>query len=138
MLIDLSIPNNIEASAKEWPQITLLNVDDLAKINDATLQKERRKIPKAKQIIDEHMTEFMEWHEMRKNVPVLKAVKTMLNEINKSPLFACTVKQSLPIQNSEEQIQRVINGMALKMRSYNRRGCHTIEAINDFIATSIH
>ncbi len=133
LLIDLSIPNNIEASANELPQIDLVNVDDLSKINDATLQKREAEIPKAKAIIAEHIAEFMEWHEMRKHVPVLKAVKTKLNEIHSSPLFAEAAKITSPIINTEEKIQKVINGMASKMRQQNTQGCHYIEAINDFI-----
>jgi glutamyl-tRNA reductase len=139
LLIDLSIPNNIEASAKDLLHITLVNVDDLAKINDATLQKREAEIPKAKNIIAEHIAEFMEWHEMRKHVPVLKAVKTKLSEIHASPLFADTVnKITSPVINAEQKIQHVINGMASKMRRHNKQGCHYIEAINDFITGSIH
>jgi glutamyl-tRNA reductase len=55
-----------------------------------------------------------------------------LKEIHTSPLF-------IPLANnqnsSEERIQRVINGMASKMREQNQRGCYYIEAINEFIAT---
>ncbi len=134
LLIDLSIPNNIEASAKELSQIDLVNVDDLSKINDATLQKREAEVPKAKAIIAMHIMEFMEWHKMRKHVPVLKAVKTKLNEIHSSPLFAETVKITSPIINKEEKIQRIINGMAVKMQRQNQGGCHYIEAINDFMS----
>ncbi len=137
LLIDLSIPNNIEVSAKDLPQITLVNVDDLSKINDTTLQKREAEVPKAKQIITAHIAEFMEWYEMRKHVPVLKAVKNKLNEIHSSALFANTAINS-PTNNKEEKIQRVINGMASKMRRHNRQGCHYIEAINDFITGGIN
>jgi glutamyl-tRNA reductase len=137
LLIDLSIPNNIEVAAKDLSQITLVNVDDLSKINDATLQKREAEVPKAKQIVAAHIAEFMEWHEMRKHVPVLKAVKNKLNEIHSSSLFADAAINS-PINNTEEKIQRVINGMASKMRRHNRRGCHYIEAINDFITEGIN
>ncbi|HLK29571.1 MAG TPA: glutamyl-tRNA reductase [Puia sp.] len=133
LLIDLSIPNNIEATAKELSQIDLVNVDDLSKINDATLQKREAEIPQAKAIIAEHIVEFMDWHQMRKHVPLLKAVKTKLNEIHSSPIFAEAVKITSPIINTEEKIQKIINGMASKMRRQNIQGCHYIEAINDFI-----
>ena len=134
LLIDLSIPNNIESSAKELSQIDLVNVDDLSKINDATLQKREAEVPKAKAIIALHIAEFMEWHKMRKHVPVLKSVKTKLNEIHSSPLIAETVKITSPIINKEEKIQRIINGMAVKMQRQNQGGCHYIEAINDFMS----
>ncbi len=119
LLIDLSIPNNIEAAANELPQITLVNVDDLAKINDATLQKRKAEIPKAKKIIAEQIDEFVDWHTMRKHVPALKAVKKTLNNIN-------TI-------NNPEAVDKVVKNMAVKMRSQQQPGCNYIEAINDFL-----
>jgi glutamyl-tRNA reductase len=37
--------------------------------------------PMAKQIINTHITEFIEWFEMRKNVPALNIFKNKLKEI---------------------------------------------------------
>ncbi|HYE53240.1 MAG TPA: glutamyl-tRNA reductase, partial [Chitinophagaceae bacterium] len=121
LIIDLSVPCNVDASAQHLSNIRLVNVDELSKMKDETLQKRQAEVPKAKAIIATHIDEFMEWHEMRKHVPVLKAVKVKLKEINAHPL-------------AEKKIQRVINGMASKLRTHNRRGCHYIEAINEFIA----
>lgn len=131
LIVDLSIPFNVEQAVQHLPNITVINVDELSKMRDETLAKREADVPKAKAIIAEHIAEFIEWHEHRKQVPVLKAVKTKLKEIHNSPLF-------LPLYNSthtEEKIQRVINGMAYKMKEQNQKGCHYIEAINEFIAT---
>ena len=133
LVLDLSIPYNVESAAQHLPNVTLINVDDLSKLKDETLAKREAEIPKAKAIIAEHIIDFMEWYEMRKHVPVLKAMKTKLKEIHNSPLF-------IPLYNNtaahaEEKIQRVLNGMAYKMKGQNQKGCHYIEAINEFIAT---
>ena len=131
LILDLSIPYNVEQGVQHLPNVTVINVDELSKMRDETLAKREAEVPKAKAIIAEHISEFIEWHEHRKHVPVLKAVKTKLKEIHKSPLF-------IPLYNSthtEEKIQRVINGMAYKMKEQNQKGCHYIEAINEFIAT---
>ena len=73
---------------------------------------------------------------MRKHVPVLKAVKTKLEEMHSCRLY---LQQNAHTNNNtalgEERIQRVINGMASKLRAQNQRGCHYIEAINDYLAT---
>jgi len=130
LILDLSVPFNVEEAIQHLPYITLINVDELSKMRDETLAKREADVPKAKAIIAEHIAEFIEWHEHRKHVPVLKAVKTKLKEIHNSPLF-------IPLYNSthtEEKIQRVINGMAYKMKGQNQKGCHYIEAINEFIA----
>ncbi|MDO6433805.1 glutamyl-tRNA reductase [Flavitalea sp. BT771] len=135
LLIDLSIPCNIEKSAGELPGITLVNVDELSKLKDETLQKREAEVPKAKAIIAEHIDELLEWHDMRKYVPVLKAVKTKLKELHSCPVFSRLSGESFPSTvHTDEQIQRVINGMATKMRQHNKGGCHYIEAINEYIA----
>ncbi len=138
LIIDLSIPYNVEVAAQNLPNVTLINVDELSKIKDATLQKREAEVPKAKIIIEEHINEFLSWHQMRKNVPVLKAVKVKLEQMNSCNLFINTfysTTSTLPSVNyTEEKIQKVINGMALKMRSQNQRGCNYIEAINEYIA----
>lgn len=127
LLIDLSIPYNIEESAKNVAGITLVNVDELSKLKDHTLNKRKAEVPKAKKIIAEHIADFLEWYEMRKHVPVLRAVKNKLEEIH------CGQYATIPLLNHQEKIQKVINGMAVKMRQQNQRGCHYIEAINEFI-----
>jgi len=132
LIVDLSIPYNVEAAAQQLPHVTLINVDELSKLKDETLAKREAEVPRAKAIIREHMADFLEWHEMRKHVPVLKAMKTKLKEIHNSPLFIPLYNNSA---HTEEKIQRVINGMAFKMKGQNQRGCHYIQAINEFIAT---
>lgn len=119
LIIDLSIPYNAETSVQFLSNVTLVNVDDLSKIQDETLQKRIAEVPKAKSIISKHIGDFIEWHNMRRHVPVLKAVKAKLEVIYKDPV----------------KIQKVINGMAVKMREQNQQGCYFIEAINEYIAT---
>ena len=139
LIIDLSIPYNVEVEANELPNITLINVDELSKIKDATLQKREAEVPKAKEIIEQHIVDFLSWHAMRKNVPVLRAVKTKLTQMNSCTIFVNAFSSNLSTttaNNSEENIQKVINGMALKMRSQNQRGCYFIEAINEYLAIS--
>jgi glutamyl-tRNA reductase len=134
LIIDLSIPCNVEKSAAELPGITLVGVDDLSKIKDETLQKREAEVPKAKVIISEHMAELLEWYKMRQHVPVLKAVKTKLKELHTHPMYIRLKGEPFePATDTDEQIQRVINGMATKMRQHNKGGCHYIEAINEYI-----
>lgn len=138
LIIDLSIPYNVEESARELPGIRVVNVDELSKMKDETLQKREAEVPRAKSIIFQHIDEFLEWHDHRKHVPVLKAVKLKLQEIHLDPVYISSVLCSNPEAAviDSERIQRVINGMAIKMRSHNTRGCHYIQAINEFMGAT--
>ncbi len=139
IIIDLSIPCNVEAAAQKLHSTTFVNVDDLSKIKDATLHKREAEVPKAKAIINEQIFEFLEWHEMRKNVPALKSIKTKLHAMHNCELYVSYIaRQNATVStasNIDLKIQKVVNGMALQMRSHNQRGCSYIAAINEFIAT---
>lgn len=140
LIIDLSIPYNVEKAAEELSNITLINVDQLSKLKDETLQKRVGEIPKAKEIIDEHKAEFFEWADMRKNVPFIKAVKQKLNDMHQCELFLSTYSSyttdtTASTQVNQTEIQKVIKNMAVKMKQQNQPGCNYIEAINDFITS---
>ncbi|HEY4108352.1 glutamyl-tRNA reductase [Puia sp.] len=138
LVVDLSIPCNVEKAAAQLPGVTLVNVDELSKIKDETLQKREAEVPKARVIIAEHIGEFMEWYAMRKHVPVLKAVKTKLKELHTHPLYTRLTGAAASGEgdnDADEQIQRVINGMATRMRQHNQGGCHYIQAINEYIGS---
>jgi len=139
IIIDLSIPFNVEKSVKELPHIILVNVDELSLIKDATLYKREAEVPKALVIIQEHINEFLDWHSMRKHVPTLKAVKNKLYAMHDCNLYVnyTSRQNSSPVKQltTDYNIQKVINGMAVKMRFQNRPGCNYIDAINEFIAT---
>ena len=133
VLIDLSIPNNIEPSAASLEHIILANVDDLSKINDLTLQKRQAEVPKALSIIKTHMLEFREWFMLRSHVPVLKAVKQKLNDMHSCNMFISATHTTIIDQAA---IQKVVNTVAVKMRNQHQPGCYYIEAINDFMTSN--
>jgi len=141
LVIDLSIPFNVEKEARNLSNVTLVDVDELSKLKDETLQKREAEVPKAKGIIAEHKAEFLEWSEMRKNAPYIKAVKQKLHDMHKCELYqsmynhyTTNTTHSTTCVN-QVAIQKVIKNMAVKMRSQYQPGCSYIEAINDFITT---
>jgi glutamyl-tRNA reductase len=134
LVIDLSIPCNVERMVADLDHITLIDVDGLSKLKDETLIRRAAEVPKARKIIQSHLDELMDWHEMRRHVPVLKQVKIKLQEIHGSPLYEQARPDNPSSMLRDQRIQRVLNGMASKMRRENLRGCFYIEAINEFIA----
>lgn len=136
LIIDLSMPCNVEPTASMLPNVTLVNVDELSKLKDETLQKREAEVPAVKAIIHEQLDAFMEWHQMRKHVPVLKAVKIKLQEIHTDPYYLQRpLSFSSGSHNPNHNIQKVLNGMAVKIRNQNQVGCYYIEAINEFLTT---
>jgi len=134
LIIDLSIPYNVEEAAQTLSNVQLVNVDELSKLKDETLKMREAEVPKAKGIIGELMIEFTEWCEMRRHVPMLKDLKVKLKELYAQSLYFQDTTVTCP-KTIDVQIQRVLNDTAGKIKLQNRRGCQYIAAINEFIST---
>ena len=131
IFIDLSIPNNIEPAIKNLANISLINIDEISALKDETLQTRKAEIPKALEIIESHFVDFMEWFHMRKNVPVLKAVKETLIHMDEK-YFLPNVASAKTSQ--DVYVQKVINAMAKRIKTHATPGCDYIHALHDFIA----
>ena len=134
LIIDLSVPCNVAVDVKDLATKTLVNVDELSKINDDTLASRAAEIPKVKEIIKEHIQSFLEWHHMRQHVPVLRSVKSHLQNMHKCSFL----NQLMPEGFNEQQVQKVINGMAVKMQKENNKGCYYIEALNECLSSAVN
>lgn len=60
ILLDLSIPQNINPKLKQQPNIKLIDVDELSSVKDKTLKMRMEELPKAQSIIDERMERYEE------------------------------------------------------------------------------
>ncbi|ANE51129.1 glutamyl-tRNA reductase [Flavisolibacter tropicus] len=133
LIIDLSIPYNVEDAAQLLPNVQMVNVDELSKLKDETLKKREAEVPKAKGIIGELMIEFMDWYDMRKHVPLLKDLKSKLKSLYTHHQHLHLATTTCP-KTLDVQIQRVLNDTAGKIKLNNQRGCQYINAITEFIS----
>jgi glutamyl-tRNA reductase len=133
LIIDLSIPYNVEESATHLSNVQLVNVDELSKMKDETLKMRLAEVPKAKLIISEIMQEFTAWYEMRKHVPMLKELKSKLKELYTHPEYVMHHGYTCP-KTIDTYIQRVLNETAGKIKQRNEKGCQYITALHEFIS----
>lgn len=86
LILDLSIPRNVNTNVSEHENVTLVHLDQLSKITDSTLERRKLQVPLAENIIDEIMSEFNQWVSNRKFAPTIKALKEKLNDLKKAEL----------------------------------------------------
>ena len=79
LLLDLSVPRNIDASVDQLEGLELIDMDQLNSIQDETLAMRRKSIPKARTIINLHKNEFYDWVSLRKLSPTIKALREKLH-----------------------------------------------------------
>ena len=79
LILDLSIPKNVDENVRSLPNVSLTHLDELSNITDKTLEKRKEFIPVAEAIIKDIKSEFLEWLGYRKFAPTIKALKEKLN-----------------------------------------------------------
>jgi len=130
LIIDLSIPYNVEPDVAALPGVKLVNVDELSKTTDENMQRRYAELPKAAAIVDTCMRDFLSWHKKHQTSAVLKAVKIRLGDISERQVAATgeTCKAHI-----DAKVQSVIKNMACKMQTDKNYGCYSLEAINEFM-----
>ncbi|MFV0565848.1 MAG: glutamyl-tRNA reductase [Flavobacteriaceae bacterium] len=115
LILDLSIPKNVNENVTSLGQVTLVHLDDLSKITDKTLEDRKKHIPLAESIIDEVKSEFNDWLETRKFAPTIKALKLKLQD------FATGELETLRKKNNdfnEAQAETISNNIIQKITNH--------------------
>lgn len=105
LILDLSVPKNVNPNVLDLPNVTLIHLDDLSKITDGTLENRKKHIPAAEAIIEDAMEEFTEWTNARKFAPTINALKEKLNSIAGNELNF----QRKKISNFDEEQAEIIS-----------------------------
>lgn len=134
LVLDLSIPKNVNEDIRELSNITLIHLDDLAKITDDTLEKRKAFIPDAEVIIADVMSEFNAWLDTLKFVPTIQAIKHKLTDFKNSEFN--TQRKKLSDFNEDQAelitnnlIQKITNQFAHHLREDSNSSDESIELI---------
>ena len=86
LILDLSMPENVDPTVNHLKNVSLVNVDELSKITLETLSTRQKDVPKAEEIIELYKEEFNDWLNNRKLVPAINALKESLEIIKKDEI----------------------------------------------------
>ncbi|MCF6294930.1 MAG: glutamyl-tRNA reductase [Flavobacteriaceae bacterium] len=115
LILDLSIPKNVDDNVKELKNVTLVHLDDLSQITDDTLEKRKAHVPLAEAIIEDIKCEFNKWLETRKFAPTIKALKGKLLDFATTEL---NVQRKKNINFNEEQAELISNNIVQKITNH--------------------
>jgi len=115
LVLDLSVPKNVHENVKDLSNVTLIHLDHLSQITDATLEKRKAHIPLANTIIEEIKLEFINWLNNRKYAPTIKALKHKLNDFKNAELETQRKKFT---NFNEEQAEIISNNIIQKITNH--------------------
>ncbi|MEO7961781.1 MAG: glutamyl-tRNA reductase [Ginsengibacter sp.] len=124
LLLDLSVPQNVDPLVKALPGITLLNVDEISVILNKTIAARQAEIPLALEIITSTMYEMMQWYRRQANNPLLRKIKMQLHELS---------LQHLKDESPDEKIHKAVSSLAVQLHLQNNKGCQCISTLSSYL-----
>ena len=119
LLLDLSVPRNIEPGIEKLNGVELIDMDQLNNIQDETLAMRRKNIPKARTIINLHKNEFYDWVLMRDLSPVIQALQEKLHRYRTDELEQQKFRLSdEEIKKADKLTTSVVNKIANQATEY--------------------
>ena len=115
LILDLSIPKNVNENVKDIEGVTLIHMDHLSQMTDETLENRKLHIPQAEAIIEEIKEEFIAWTKNRKFAPTIHALKEKLNSIKDGEL---NFQRKKLANFDEEQAELISNRIIQKITNH--------------------
>lgn len=135
LILDLSMPENVDKKVGELENVTIINVDELSKITDETLSIRQQEIPLVEAIIDTHKQEFNNWLNIRRFTPTIAALKESLENIKNDEINF----QKKKINNFDEDqaeiltsriIQKITTQFVKHLKADDTEVSESIQVIN--------
>jgi glutamyl-tRNA reductase len=115
LIIDLSIPRNVDIGLDSATDKTIIDVDILSKKTKRTIETRKKQIPLVELIIQKYKSEFYEWLMFRKSTPAINSLKESLEFIQKDAISAQAKKyNNLNSEQIEDVTTQIINKIVSK------------------------
>lgn len=115
LILDLSIPRNVNLNVTELSQVSLIHLDDLSQMTDDTLERRKAFVPLAETILEEVKLDFNNWLETRKFAPTINALKHKLLDFKNAELDTQRKKYS---DFNEAQAELISNNIIQKITNH--------------------
>ena len=131
LILDLSIPRNVETQITELNDIKVVHLDELSQITDSTIEKRKKHIPKAKLIINSNFKDYILWLSQRKFSPTLKSFKEQVTQLKKEKLNC--PHNNFFSDKAEEIAEKITGQVASFLKENPNKVPETIDLINKFL-----
>ncbi len=131
LILDLSIPRNVETQITELNNIKVVHLDELSQITDSTIEKRKKHIPKAELIINSNIKDYILWLSQRKFSPTLKSFKEQVTQLKKEKLNC--PHNNFFSDKAEEIAEKITGQVASFLKENPNKVPETINLINKFL-----
>jgi glutamyl-tRNA reductase len=135
LILDLSIPKNVNENVRELENVKLIHLDELSRITNRTLENRVHFIPQAEVIINDIHNEFKLWQESRRFAPTMSALKNKLALLKEAEIKGNRTKitdfnQEQADLIADKIIQKIAGHFANHLRDEEENMEEAIELLN--------
>ena len=139
IILDLSVPSNVETGIAKLPDIRVVNVDEISAITLSTIERRSREIPKAETIISDFELQFFEWLQTYQHAPAIRHIKENLRLLSLGSGSKCEMSidwnTGLPASlENDEHIRKTVNTLVYNLKTKKEKGCQFITAYHHFLS----
>jgi glutamyl-tRNA reductase len=140
VFIDLGMPRNFDEKIRHSPLVKLLDLDDMKALTQTNIKQREKEVPKAEQIIEEEVVDFITWLNARKVAPEINFYYQKLKEIEEeeykkvlAKLGNLDEKEKTILQKYTHTIfRRVSKNPIKKIREYSQNTAESSYKIETF------
>jgi len=130
VIIDLSVPENVDPGVKKFDHVQLLGVDEISQKMHQTLKVRHGETAKAQTILAEHLELLYDWLALYKYNAAIHQFKTQLFQLD-------AWRTGVESPTLEQRINKTIGGLVAHLRNNKGTGCQFIGAMNSFLNANL-
>lgn len=115
MLVDISVPRNVERETNSLEGVTAYNVDDLKEVVAINQAKRKGEMAEAEKLLDEEFFTFKAWKESLRCIPAIMAIQKRGEEIRQEELRKFGSKIEDMDKKERQMIEKLTKGIVNKL-----------------------
>ena len=125
MVIDISVPRNVESECNDVAGVRAYNVDDLKQVVAANQAKRAHKVLEAEVLLRVELAKFVQWQESLKYVPTVSKLQTKFEAVRQAELQKAQKKGLKNLDDKQRQaVDVATKGIINASFTSNRQRVH--------------
>jgi len=132
LILDLSIPQTVDPACKALDGVEIMDIDSISAILDKSIETRKTYLPIANEIINNHITAFVDWSNFYKKRNQILSLKNMIIQASKS----CPHLARMDEACREDLINKAIQGFVLNLKQNKNYTFEPQVIVNEFVRFS--
>ena len=115
LIIDISVPRNVDPRVGELPNVQLYSIDQLQSVRTQGMQEREREIPRVEAIIQDEVAEYMHWLRSRQLAPIIQDLYAQASSIQQHELDKALRRLGHLPERDQEVVRALAHGIVQKL-----------------------